>query len=118
MSVWAAGIGTGVGGCREAVPEIEVVSLEGRIEKVERTSDTTGKISVLYYSDKHKQEVMGVGEVTTATEILINGAVARLADLKEGDKVRGEVRVVKHKGERTTTAIKIYVDRPVPMGGG
>jgi hypothetical protein len=44
--------------------------------------------------------------------------VGGLADLKVGDQVRGEVKVVKHKGERTTTALKVYVDRPVPLGEG
>lgn len=105
-------------GCADKKPEVEIVSLEGKITRLERTSDTAGTIGVLYYSEKQKQEIMGLGEVTGETEIMINGAIARLADLKEGDRVRGEVRVVKHKGERKTTALKIYVDRPTPVGEG
>jgi len=97
---------------------VEIVSLTGTIEKIQRASDTTGEISVLYYSEKKKQEIVGTGEVTAETEIMINGAVAKLADLREGDKVRGEVRVVKHKGETAMTALKISVDRPKPVGEG
>lgn len=105
-------------GCRENEPGFEVITLEGKIEKIERTSDVIGEISVLYYSEKHGQEMIGLGLITTETEIMINGAVAKLRDLREGDHVRGEVRVEKKGGEKKQVALKIYVDRPKPTGGG
>ncbi len=107
-------------GCRRNEPSFEVFTLEGRIEKIDLTSDKTGEITVLYYSEKHGQDMTGTGLVTTETEIMINGALAELADLREGDRVRGEVRIDRKRGEKIQTALKIHVDRPQPAqaGGG
>lgn len=105
-------------GCRNDKPGFEVIALEGKIETIDIRSDGTGEISVLYYSEKQKEEIIGTGLVTPETEILINGAVARLADLREGDRVRGQVRVEKKGKERKQIALKIYVDRAIPVGGG
>ncbi len=105
-------------GCRKQDPGYEVVPLEGKIEKIKLTSDDTGKLSVSYYSEKHRQEVIGTGLVTRETEIMINGAIAGLKDLREGERVRGEVRIEKKGGEKKRIALKIYVDRPKPVGTG
>ena len=105
-------------GCRKQDPGYEVVPLEGKIENIKLTSDDTGEISVSYYSEKHRQEVIGTGLVTRETEIMINGAIAGLKDLREGERVRGEVRIEKKGGEKKRIALKIYVDRPKPVGTG
>lgn len=104
-------------GCRENGPAVEVIPLEGKIEKIERSPDGTGKITVTYYSEKHKQEVAGIGLVTRETEIMIDGVAAKLSDLREGEHVRGDVRVEKKNGKKVQTALKIHVDRPKPVGG-
>ncbi len=104
-------------GCREVKPKPEVISLSGKVEKIERVSDETGTITVTYYSEKQQQEIAGTGVVTKETEIMINGAVAKLKDLREGDRVSGEVRVEKSGKERKQVAIRIHVDRPNPAGG-
>lgn len=98
-------------GCRKDEPSFEVLSLEGRIENIEETGDGTGSVSVLYYNEKQKQDVIGVGLVTPETEIMINGALAKLSDLRAGDRVRGEVRVEGKGAERRQIAIKIRIDR-------
>ncbi len=98
-------------GCAEKESQPEVISLEGKIEKIERQTDTTGKITVVYYNEKQKQEVPGTGVVTKETEIMIDGAVATLKDLREGERVRGEVRVDKKDGKKVQTALKIYAER-------
>lgn len=103
-------------GCRKDDSGPEVIPLSGTIETIEMTGEHAGRISVLYYSEKHKQEMIGVGDVTKETEIMINGAVAKLSDLRKGDRIRGEVRVHKKGGTKTQTALRIYVDRPVPVG--
>jgi transcription termination factor Rho len=105
-------------GCRPDAPAFEVVTLEGKIEKIDRTSAETGEITVLYYSEKHGQEMLGTGLVTRETEIMINGALVKLSDLREGDRVRGEVRVERKRGGKARTALKIYVVRPLPIGQG
>ncbi len=98
-------------GCRKDEPSFEVLSLEGRIENIEVRGDGTGSVSVLYYNEKQKQDVIGVGLVTPETEIMINGALAKLSDLRAGDRVRGEVRVEGKGAERKQIAIKIRIDR-------
>lgn len=104
-------------GCRRHDPGFELISLEGAIEKIQRNRDGTGEITVLYFSEKHGQEMLGTGLVTSETEIMINGAVAKLADLREGDRIRGDVRVDTKKGKKRQVALKIYVDRPEPFSG-
>ena len=99
-------------GCRKDEPGFEVITLEGKIEQIDRTTDETGEITVLYYSEKHKQDMLGAGLVTRETEIMINGAIAKLKDLREGDRVRGEVRIEKMGERKRQIALKIYVDRP------
>ena len=99
------------GGCGDNGSPPEIVTLEGKIEKIERTTDKTGKVTVVYYNDKQKQEVSGVGQVTAETEIMIDGAVAILKDLKDGDTVRGEVRVEKKGGKKIQSIVKIHADR-------
>ena len=103
-------------GCRKQEPTFEIVTLEGKIDSIERTTDEVGEITVLYYSEKHKQEIAGSGLVTGETEIMINGAIGKLRDLREGDRVRGEVRIEEKSGEKHQIAMKIYVDRPMPVG--
>ena len=103
-------------GCRRNDPGFELISLEGTIEEIKRNRDGTGEITVLYFSEKHGQEMLGTGLVTSETEIMINGAVAKLDDLREGDRVRGDVRVDSKQGEKRQVALKIYVDRAQPVG--
>ncbi len=101
-------------GCGEDKPSFEVLSLEGRIEEIDVAEKT---ISVLYYNEKKKEDVIGKGRVTDETEIMINGVVAQLSDLRQGDRVRGQVRVEKKGKTQDQIAMKIHVDRPKPVGG-
>lgn len=102
----------GSGGCAKDNPRAHVLSLEGKVRAVDRKSDQIGTVTVTYYSEEHKQEMEGTGDVTPETEILIDGAVATLRDIREGDHVRGEVRVEKVDGKRKQTVIRIHVQRP------
>ncbi len=104
-------------GCSKNEPAFEIVTLEGKIEEIDVTSESSGEITVLYYSEKNKQEMIRSGLVSKETEIMINGAIAKLTDLREGDRIRSEVRVDKKNKKKTPTALKIYVDRAAPPGG-
>ena len=106
------------GGCGEKEQQAEIITLEGKVAKIDRTSDTTGKITVLYFSEKQKQDMTGTAQVTKETEIMIDGAAATLKDLREGDHVRGEVRVDKRGGKKVQTIVKMHVDRPKSGGSG
>ncbi|MGH7198685.1 MAG: hypothetical protein ACREH5_08120 [Candidatus Omnitrophota bacterium] len=104
------------GGCGEKQQQAEIISLEGKVEKIERTSDTTGKIKVAFFSEKQKQEITGIAQVTKETEIMIDGAAATFKDLREGERIRGEVRVDKKGEKKVQTVLKIHVERP-KIGG-
>jgi hypothetical protein len=106
------------GGCGEKEQQAEIITLEGKVAKIDRTSDTTGKITVLYFSEKQKQDMTGTAQVTKETEIMIDGAAAILKDLRDGDHVRGEVRVDKQGGKKVQTIVKMHVDRPKSSGSG
>ena len=106
------------GGCGEKQQQAEIISLEGKVEKIERTSDNAGKITVAYFSEKQKQEMTGTAQVTKETEIMIDGAAAILKDLREGERVRGEVRVEKKGGKKIQTVLKIHVERPKSGASG
>ncbi len=105
-----------LGGCKKNEESTKIQILKGKVERIEVGPDGTGKITVLYFSEKQDQELTGTGLVTKETEILINGAVASLSDIREGERVRGEVRIVKKGEERTQVALKIYISRPKPVG--
>lgn len=101
-------------GCGDKSDEYEIIPLEGKVESVRVFRGGSGEITVSYHSEKHGQQITGTGRVTKETEITINGIIARLQDLREGERIRGEVRVEKKRGTKIQTVLKIYVDRPVP----
>jgi transcription termination factor Rho len=103
------------GGCKEQKPDFEIVKLEGKVEAIERDTPSTGTITVRYFSDRHQTDMTGVGIVDENTQIMINGATAKFEDLREGDRVRGEVRLVQEGERRKQIALKINVDRPKPV---
>ncbi|MBI1826425.1 MAG: hypothetical protein HY287_11540 [Planctomycetes bacterium] len=108
-------------GCRDKAEGPAVFPLEGKVEKVELNSpDNSGKITVSYYNEKQRQEVSGTALLTHDTEVMINGAVGTLRDIRQGEKIRGEVRIDKKGGERIQTVLKIRIDRPKtePNSGG
>jgi len=103
-------------GCSEKDPGYDIVELEGKVEKIETHADGTGKITVEYYNEKQEQNMLGTGLVNQQTEIMINGVASKLADVRQGDHVRGEVRIDKKGDNRVQTAVKITIDRPKPVG--
>jgi len=105
-------------GCRRDEQSFEVITLEGKVEKIDVRPDGTGEITVAYFSEKHGQEMIGTGLVTKDTEIMIGGAVAALKDIREGEKIRGEVRVEKTGDRQRRIALKIYIDRAQPVTDG
>lgn len=106
-----------VPGCSKKDEGPKVMPLVGKVEKIDVHSDGTGELTVLYYSEKHKQEVLGTAIVTEDTEIMIDGTVASLKDIREGEQVRGEVRIDKKGDERIHTVLKITIERPKADAG-
>jgi len=112
LGVWLVG----AGGCSDKASSVDVIALEGKIDKIERTSATTGRLTVLYHNDKHGQDMVGIGDVTAETEILIDGTLATLADIREGERIRGEVRIDDVDGQERKTVMKIHIERAKPIG--
>ncbi len=101
----------GAHGCRQAEEEVDILTLQGKIEKVDAKPDGTGTVTISYYNEKHGEEMVGTGAITRETEIMVNGVMAGMGDLRIGDQARGEVRINKRGKERRQIALKIYVER-------
>ena len=72
-------------GCSEEAPERKYRVLEGTAEKIDLK---TGQVSMNYFSKKRNQEIAVEGRVTDETEVLINGRLARLEDIRPQEHVR------------------------------
>ncbi len=97
-------------GCREKLEAPKVIPLEGKVTDVDTRHN---RITLWYYNEKQGRDVSGTGEVVEETEILINGALATLADIRVGEFARGQVRVEGKGQQERRTALRIIVERPV-----
>jgi len=105
-----------VGGCSKK-DSSELITLKGRIEKVRRTTDTTGELTVRFFHEKQNMEIVGTAAVTPETRIERNGGPAPFQDLAEGMQVNGQVRSEKKDGQRTYTAVLIQIETPKASSG-
>ena len=104
------------GGCGKKDTD-ELISLKGRVEKVRRTNDTSGEITVRFFNEKQNKELVGSAMVTPETRIEKNGQTASLLDVQEGVQVNGQVRSYKKDGQRMFQAVLIQIDPPQASGG-
>jgi hypothetical protein len=72
-------------GCAEEAPNRKCRVLEGTAEKIDLK---TGQVSMNYFSKKRNEELAVEGRVTDETEVLINGRLARLEDIRPQEHVR------------------------------
>jgi hypothetical protein len=111
MVVLAGGF-LAVGACGSKNPEPE----HGMIEGVAETIDpNTNQVSMRWYNPKKQADVRISGTVTDQTEILINGRVARLEDIRVGEKVKATGRLIKESGTPQLMATRIEVTRETPL---
>lgn len=108
--LWAVASVLGIGGCRPPDAPPAVYPVEGAIERIKRLADGSGEIT-LTYRDRHGVTQRGTGVVNAETEILIDGALAKLDLLREGERASGFVRVDWVGNERKLVAIQIQVSR-------
>ena len=99
-------------GCSERTHEPKVVSLKCVVERIDRQNK---EVTVRFYSEKRDAELTEVVRVTDETEILINGALARLADVKEGERAEGSIRVTKSADATVYTALRVQIIRADPL---
>ena len=117
--VIAASVLPALSGCRKEEPRVEVLTFEGKLESIrwiKNQPGVIGEITVRFQSEKHsQQEVHGKALVRVDTEILINGVVARLEDVREGECGLADVRVDKSGDKPTYTMLRIRIDRAQPI---
>jgi hypothetical protein len=107
MIAMAAGfVLCGACGHKNAEPEHRII--EGVAESIDVG---TNQVSMRWYNPKKQSEMLVSGTVTDTTEILINGRVARLEDIKVGEKVKVAGRIVKDSGSVQLVATLIEVTR-------
>ena len=94
-------------GCSEEKKKTHIEEVTGTIESIGPT-----KVVVRTYSKKHNKELTFDVEVDSETEILINGSIASIRDLKVGETAFGSVRIVeKDDDTKIITAVKVRVER-------
>ena len=120
--LFAASVLLALPGCRKEEPRVEVQTYEGKLESIRwnkdrSQNDVIGEVTVRFQSEKHGQEeTEGKALVKLDTEILINGVVARLEDVREGECGIADVRIDKSGEEPTYTMLRIRIDRAQPIG--
>lgn len=97
-----------VTGCPENRESTTVIELVGTVEKIDRNNR---RVEVKTFIEKHGQYQTFTVHVTDETEILINGSLATLADVREGERAEGRVRVTKEDDKRVFTALAVNIER-------
>jgi len=100
------------GGCTDREPESQVRELEGIIEEIDVEHKT---VKVRFYNEKRKTTMTMPVKVTDETEILINGALAAMADVKEGERAKGTIRVKQVDENLELTALRVEIKRAEPL---
>jgi hypothetical protein len=107
MVAMAAGL-LAFGACGHKNTEPEHRTIEGVAESIDPSSN---QVSMRWYNPRKQVDMKVVGTVTDQTEILINGRVARLEDIKLGEKVKVTGRIMKDSGSPQLIATRIEVTR-------
>lgn len=108
-----AGWGLGLGaGCKDQEPESRVRELSGVIVKIDAKNK---EVTVRYYNEKKKMEMIHPVKVTDETEILINGALADITAVKEGERAKGSIRVSQTDQGFELTALRVEIKRAQPL---
>jgi len=114
MIVVAAGF-LACGACSPKTPTPEHKTIVGVAESIDPGAN---QVSMRWYNPEKQAEVPITGTVTDQTEILINGRVARLEDIRVGEKVTATGRRVKEGGAPQLIATRIEVIRETAPTSG
>jgi len=103
------GVSFGVlAGCSKDSDKSTYVDAEGRVSAIDLE---TGVVKMWTYRPKKQKEIELEGKLSSDAEVLINGAVARLEDLRIEDKVKVVGRIEKRNNEKSLVATHIHVTR-------
>jgi len=98
----------GVTGCPEDRPKTSVREVVGTIEQVDTNSNV---VKVRAYVAKHEAYNTFTVRVNDETEIMINGTLAKLGDLRVGERAEGRILIEKLDGANVFTAQAVKVER-------
>lgn len=105
IALGAGFLACGACGHKDAAPEHRTI--DGVAESID---PSTNQVSMRWYNQKKQQDMKVAGTVTDQTEILINGRVARLEDIKVGEKVKATGRIMKDSGATQLTVIATRIE--------
>lgn len=97
-------------GCGKKDEEPKVGTRSGRVASYDKE---TGIVQMKVFDPDSKQEVTVPGTLAPNVEVIINGAVATLDDVKIDDKVKVTGMKVKEDGKRKFIVKKVEVERPM-----
>ncbi|HRX85056.1 MAG TPA: hypothetical protein P5572_08565 [Phycisphaerae bacterium] len=95
-------------GCPEKSESSMVKELAGTVEEIDLPHH---RVKVKAYLEKHGTYETFTVNVNDETEILINGSLASLEDVREGERAEGRVRVTRTDDRTELTALAVNIDR-------
>lgn len=95
-------------GCGKDREETTYRNLTGKVSRIDLD---TGVVEMTWYNEKKKREQTLPGRLAPDAEILIDGATARLEDVRIDDVVTVNGRVERRGGETQLVATKVEVQR-------
>ena len=95
-------------GCGKKEDSRQHLRREGIIERIDLDRS---EVTLRYYSEKHKIETTVTGKATPETEILINGVLSSLDQLRVGERVSVIGWVRGHGDKREVVADRVNVNR-------
>lgn len=104
----AAMLGLVVLGCREDKPAVRTLAVSGTIEEIDLPNRT---VQVSAFVEKLGREETFTVHVTDDTELLINGSLAKVEDVRVGERAEGDIRVIKENGSRKYVALRVQIER-------
>ena len=107
VAVAIAGL-VGVPGCRREDSGKEYRTISGTVLSVD---EATGKVAMLFFNKKKQMEMKVEGTVTAQTEILINGRVAQLSEVKTDERVVVTGYIEKDGARKRMVATRVQVER-------
>lgn len=99
-------------GCEEKKDKPRTLYVRGTIEQIDLPNHT---VKVRTFSDKRQSEMVHTVDVNDDTEIKINGAIARMEDVRVGETAEGWITVVKTDNQRRLIATRVEVERAEPL---
>lgn len=97
-------------GCGKRDEEPKVGTRDGRVASYDKE---TGVVQMRVFDPDRKEEITIPGVLGPQVEVIVNGAVATLDDVRIDDKVRVTGIKVKENGKRKFVVKKVEVERPM-----